>query len=262
MAKRVSIRHKRRAAPDWVFPWRPLGMSPLPKWLAVLLVGGAFAFFLTSVRVRVSPPTPWAPRKASVIHVTDDAVGRALTLRAREGGPFPSRFEPSEWEGGAAMVQTAFESARSPSPSYVPALRDLPVGAAPAMCLAAKGEPVWPKHRSAARAPQVSAKLKLAPVLYPRSGISAASMPQVLPPFDSLVDEKITAETWHILVRLDAAGNVQDCVSLAGAAGADPSPLEDWLRRVSFNPEPSKPSRWIAVGLGFTNQPIDGTDAR
>ena len=262
MAKRVSIRHKRRAAPDWVFPWRPLGVSPLPKWLAILLVGGAFAFLLTSVRVRVSPPTPWAPQKASVIHASDDAVGRALTLRAREGGPFPSRFEPSEWEGAAAMVQTALESARWTPPPYVPALRELPAEAAPAMRLAAKGESVLPKRRSGALAPRISVKLKLAPVLVPRSGISVESMPRELPSFDGLVDEKITAETWHILVRLDAAGNVQDCVSLAGAARADPSPLEDWLRRVSFNPEPTKPSRWIAVGLGFTNQPIDGTDAR
>ena len=72
----------------------------------------------------------------------------------------------------------------------------------------------------------------------------------------------MTAEPWHFLVRLDAAGNVMDCVSLAGEAEGDAAPLEAWLRRVSFNPEPKKPSRWIAVGVGFTNQAADGSDAR
>ncbi len=87
-------------------------------------------------------------------------------------------------------------------------------------------------------------------------------MPRELPPFDGAVDATMTAEPWRFLVRLDAAGNVQDCVSLAGGDEAGPSPLEDWLRRVPFNPEPAKPSRWIAVGVGFTNQPADGPDAR
>lgn len=262
MGKRVSIRHMRKEAPEWVFPWRPLGESRFPKWFATLLVGAAFAFFVTSVRIHVTPPTPWAARKASVIQVTDDAESRALTLRAREGGPFPSRFEPSEWEGDAALEQAAFEATRWSPPPYVPVLRDLPKETPPPMSLAAKGEPVLPKRRPEPVAAPVSVNLKLAPVLVPLSGITAAAMPGKLPPFDGAVDATMTAEPWRFLVRLDAAGNVQYCISLAGGDEAGPSPLEDWLRRVLFKPEPAKPARWIAVGVGFANQPADGTDAR
>ena len=42
----------------------------------------------------------------------------------------------------------------------------------------------------------------------------------------------------------------------------DPDRFEAWLHRIQFKPEPGKPFRWIAVGVGFTNQPADGTDAR
>ena len=258
MAKRVPFKHKRKEAPEWVFPWRPLGQSPFPNWFALLLVGSAFAFFLTSVRIHVTPPTPWATHKASVIQVTDDAEGRALTLRAREGGPFPARFEPAVWEGTAVLKQAAMDAARWSPPAYVPALRDLPDEVTPPLSLAGKGEAVLPKRKPSVNAVPETARLKLAPTLYPLSGISPAAMPRELPAYDGAVDAKMTPEPTRFLVRLDTAGNVRDCVSLAGGA----SPLEDWLRRVTFNPEPAKPSRWIAVGVGFTNQPADGPDAR
>lgn len=262
MPKRVPFKRKRKEAPEWVFPWRPLGESRFPKCLAIVLVGAAFTFLLTSVRIRVTPPTPWAAHKASVIQVTDNAESRALTLRALEGGPFPSRFEPSEWEGAAVLEQTAFAAARWSPPPYVPALRELPDKVTPSVLLAAKGEPVLPKRNPSSELAPVQVQLKLAPVLYPLSGITPASMPRELPAYDGAVDARMTSEPSRFLIRLDTAGQVRDCVSLAGAAVADPSPLEDWLRRVSFNPEAIKPSRWIAVGVGFTNQPVNGTHTR
>ena len=263
MGKKVSIKHKRKEAPEWIFPWRPLGQSSFPKVFAILLVGGFFAFFLSSVRIRVAPPSTWAARKASVIQVTDDAEGRALTLRAQEGGPFPSRFEPSGWEGLVALEQTAFEAVRGTRPPYVPVLRNLPEEKGiPPVKLAAKGEAVLPKRLAAVAPAPAPLKLKPAPVLFPLSGIPLAAMPRELPPFEGALDAATSAEPWRFLVRLDSAGHVQDCVSLAGGDEAGPPPLEAWLRRVSFHPEPAKPSRWIAVGVGFTNQPADGTDAR
>ena len=151
MGKRVSIKHKRREAPEWVFPWRPLRGASISKWPAILLVGGVFAFFLSSVRIRVSPPVSWAARKATVIHVSDDAEGRALTLRAIEGGPFPSRFEPSAWEGAVALEQAAFEAARWTPPPYVPVLRELPERTTPPLRISAMAGPVLPTRRSASR---------------------------------------------------------------------------------------------------------------
>jgi hypothetical protein len=262
MARRISIKHKRMAAPAWVFNWRRLGKSPLPNGIAILVVGCGFALFLTSVRIRVVSPTPWVTHKASVIHVTDDAEGQALTLRAREGGPFPSRFEPSAWQHAVALEQAALEAARWTPPPYVPILRDLAAEVTPPVTLAAKGACILPKLSPETHAAPLAVKLRLAPVLEPLSGITTAAMPRELPPFDQAVDATMTAEPWRFLVRLDSAGNVLECVSLAGGDEAVPSPLETWLRRVAFKPEPAKPSRWIAVGVGFTNQPADGTDAR
>jgi hypothetical protein len=108
----------------------------------------------------------------------------------------------------------------------------------------------------------LAGKRVLVPSLYPLSGITPAEMPQELPPFDGPVNPAMAAESWRFLLRLNAAGGVLDCVSLSGGDEAGASALEDWLRRVSFQPEPAKPTRWIAVGVGFSNQPADGSDAR
>lgn len=262
MAKHTSRKQQRAEAPEWVFLWRQPRGSSIQKWFAILAVSGGFAFFLTSARIRVVPPAPWATHKVSVIHATDDAEGRTLTLRAREGGPFPSRFDPSAWEGAAALERAAFDDARWTPPPYVPVLRNLPDEVTPPVPLAVKGEAILPKLSPESVAAPLAVKLSLAPELYPLSGITAAAMPRDLPPFDGVVNATLTAEPWRFLLRLDAAGVVRDCVSLAGGDEAGPPPLEGWLRRVSFTPETGKPSRWIAVGVGFTNQPADGPDTR
>ncbi len=146
MGKRVSIKHKRKEAPEWVFNWRQPGNSGLAKWLAVLVTGGLFSLLLTGVQIRLSSPVKWAAPKAMAIYVGHDAEGRALALRAREEGPFPSRFLPSQWEGTAALEQAVFGAARWTPPPYVPVLRDLPEEAVTPARLAASG-PVperWP----------------------------------------------------------------------------------------------------------------------
>jgi hypothetical protein len=262
MAGRVSIKPQRIPAPQWVFNWLPLRQSSFPTAFAILTVGGGFAFCLNSVRIRVDPPTPWATHKASIIHITDDADGRTLSLRAREGGPFPSRFEPSEWESATTIEQAAFQVAHRGPPPYVPVLRNLPTKRIPPVTLAAKGESTLPKLTPEFLATPLSPILKLAPVLYPLSGIPLTAMPHTLPPFDDAVNVAMTAEPWRFLLKLDSAGNAQDCVSLTGGDEAGPPPLVAWLLHVPFPPEPAKPVRWIAVGVGFTNQPADGPDAR
>ena len=227
-----------------------------------MLAAGAFVFLVASIRIRVAAPTPWAARKAAVIHVADDAAGRALTQQAREGGPFPSRFDPADWEGRAALENEVMQAARWTPPPYVPALRDLPKDSTPRISLAAKGSPVLPRRAAEKTAPPVSGNLRLSPVLYPLSGIAPAAMPGGLPPFTGAVDEKVTAEPWRFLLRLSPDGQVLDCVSLAGGDETGPSPLQDWLRGVTFQADPAKPSRWVSVGVGFTNQPAHGTDDR
>ncbi len=258
------MKHKRMAAPEWVFSWRRRREGWLAKTIAIFLTSGVFVVFLSFVRIQVAAPVPWAAPKAAVIQVLDDDEGRVLTLRAREGGPFPSRFDPSAWEWAAATEREGHEKARWKPEPYVPLLRQLPdVDALAPAPLAAPGEPVLPIRRPAAdTAPVVEENRRLAPVLYPLSGIPAARIPRELPPFDGVVDPVMAAESWRFLLHLDPAGRVLDCVSLAGGDEAGPSVLDDWLRRVSFPPDPARPPVWIAVGVGFSNQATDESDAR
>jgi hypothetical protein len=261
MAKRVSMKHKRREAPEWLFPWGGLRASSFPKVFAVLLVGGGFAVLLTSVRIRVAAPVPWAAPKAAVIQVLDDADGRSLTLRAREGGPFPSRFEPAGWELSSAIEEAAYQAARWRPPPYLPTLRELP-GESALPRLAKPGAAVLPTHQAPAETVPVAEKRMLVPRIQPLSGITAAEMPQELPPFDGEVPPAMAAAPWRFLLRVDAAGGVLDCVSLTGGDEPGKAALAAWLRRVSFQPGAAGTTRWIALGLSFSNQPADGTDAR
>lgn len=261
MSKRVSRKAMRLEGPKWIFPWRRVGEPIVPKILALSLAGVMFALVLTAVKVRVASPIEWAPRRASAIHVLDDEEGRALTLRAREGGPFPSRFEPSEWQGALALEQSAFEAARPVPLPHVPVLRSLPErGLINPALLAEKRGSVLPKRSFSKIVPPVVGKIKAVPVLQPLSGIQNSAMPGELPPYDGVVDATMTVEPRRFLIRLDAGGNVQDCISLAGGDEAGSSPLETWLRRVAFSAEPGKASRWIAIGVGFSNQSADGPD--
>lgn len=263
MAGGMVKSHKPTDAPVWVFPWRGAKTPLFPKLFAIVVAGAAFALLITTVRIRVVALEKSAPRKASVIYLRDDAQGRALGLRAREGGPFPSRFEPSQWQGFAELEAAALDAARFQPQPYIPAPGDLPAeNLVQPLKLAATGELFFPQRSPpSANAPDL-AKLKLAPALYPLSGVTTETMPRDLPPFDAAVDGAMTSVSWRFLVRLNPDGGVAECVSLEKGGEAGAPELEAWLHRVRFTAEPAKPIRWIAVGIGFTNQPADGTDAR
>ena len=260
MAKRVSMKHKRMAAPEWVFPWRGPHGPQWPLMIAVAACGVAFALLLSSVRIRVSSPVSWSAARASVIRVLDDVDGRALTLMAREGGPFPSRFDPGAW--ARETHREAGLPADWQAPPYVPTLRDLGRGEARVARWTSPRGPVLPLRKPAPAETQAAAKRLPQPLLFPLSGIDATSMPRELPSFEADVAPAMTAETWRYLLRLDATGAVVDCFPLAGGNQAGPPALDGWLRRISFQPDPAKASRWIAVGVGFANPPDHGTDAR
>ena len=262
MGQRISIKQMRKEAPTWVFDWQRQRKYEFPKWFALLLVGGLFALILTALQIRVQPPTAWAAPKASVIYATGEE-GRLLTLMASEGGPFPSRFLPSQWEGAATLEREVLSAARWAPQPYVPAIRNLPEPATPPLQLAARGESVLPKRLPSPAAAPTPPTSTLVPVLRPLSGITNEGMPVEIPSIKGPLDATTTAGTWRFLLRLDAAGCVWDCVSLAGGVEAGPSPMEAWLRRMTFKPEPGTPSRWIAVEVGFTNQSAThGTDTR
>lgn len=261
MAKRVSIREKRREAPDWIFSWRPLGTPTLPKWLATIAVSMAFVFLVTSVRIRVTPPVPWAEHKASVIHVGDDPESQSLVQKAKEGGPFPARFDLAEWESSADSGRVLTDALRWTPPVYQPTLLDLPAKVVPPLKLASAGKSVFPKYEARDVDTPPAAAPRQVPVLSPLSAGAAAWIPRELPPFDDPALAEITDKPWRFLLRIDPGGRVLDAFPLVDLENDKPSPIH-WLRRVTFTPDSNKSPRWIAVDLSFANQPADGSDAR
>jgi hypothetical protein len=254
---------KLKGTPALVFHWRGTHTPLLPKLIALAFSCVMFGLLITTVRIRVVAPQKSTPHKASVIYLGDDLESRALTLRASEGGPFPSRFEFSQWEGLAELETIAMNAIRYQRPPYVPALQDLPAAnQLQASQLAANGELFFPKRNPVPSPSPDLAKLKLAPALYPVSGISKSQIPRELPSFTPAVDAAMSSASWRFLVRLNAEGIVAECVSLEKGGEPGAPELEAWLHRVHFMPDPAKPVRWIALGIEFTNQAADGTDAR
>ncbi len=258
-----AVRPKVAGTPELVFRWRPVKPQWLPKLLALAFAGVALALLMT-VRIRVVAPEQSSPRRAAVIYLRDDAQGRALSLRAQEGGAFPAKFQLSQWEGLAELESRAMAAARFQPEPYISPIRELPTeNQLQPLKLAAKGESFFPQRAPTSVATTTPAKLKLAPALYPLAGISHETMPDDLPSFDGVVDGEMSSSSWRFLVRLNPDGGVAECVSLVEKVGEAPAPeLEAWLQRIQFKPELGKSFRWIAVGVGFINQPANGTDAR
>ncbi len=248
---------KLKGTPEWLFHWRGISGPLIPKLLALALIIGLFTFLL-SLKIRLKLPEKTIPRKASVIYLSDDAQGRALTLRAREGGPFPSRFEPVNWQGLSALELAGMDAARLLPKVYSPEMRDLPdSNQLRPFTLVVQGESFFPMRPKPQNAGPEPVKLKLAPVLYPLAGISQENLPRQLTPLNLPIDSKISSISWRFLLRLNADGVVGECISLEKGDEKAAAELEAWLKRIQFQPDPAQPSRWISLGLGFTNQPAE-----
>jgi hypothetical protein len=260
----ITVKSQKLAgAPEWIFRWRGNKQPFFPRLFAVVAVGTAFTFLVTAVSVKVDSPEKTALRKGSLIYLHNDAQGRALALRASEGGPFPSRFELSQWQGLPDLEAAVIGSARYNPPPYVPEIGDLPpVNLIRPLRLAARGESFFPERQMMPLGIPSLGQTKIAPVLQPLSGVTNATLPVDLPAFTGVVDSAISSASWRFLVRLNSDGSVAECVSLEKGGEAGAAELEEWLQRIIFKPDFTKAARWISVGIGFTNQPVDGTDAR
>jgi len=249
------------AAVPLIFPWRGQPRAGFTALLPIALATLAFAFLLGLVRVKVSAPQFKMANKASWIQLPASGDGVSWALRAQEGGPLLARYEPSDWPAYAAMAAEVLQATRIPPRAYVAELRGLPPEALPEpQVLADRGAAVLPRRAPVIAARHDLAECKLAPQLYPLSAVGAAGLPQQLPPFVGVVD---AATEWRFLLRLNPAGGVADAVALTKAAGAAATAeplIEAWLRRVSFDPKLAAGGGWLAVGIQFNNQPIDGTD--
>lgn len=246
---------KLSGTPELIFPWRGRKHPFAPKFLAVVIATALFALLL-SVRVRVRIPENVLPPKASVMFLDATGVGRSLALRAREGGPFPARFRLSDWPGVADAETVGIDAVRYRPPAYQPVVPELPhANELSSLPLASRGKSYFPAHPPVARPVPDTSGLVLAPVLYPLAGVSLAQLPTDLRPFDAALVPTASADPnkpyRRFLLRLNASGAVVECTPLeAGMPEATA-----WLRKLQFAADLAQPERWLAIGLGFTNQP-------
>jgi hypothetical protein len=181
-------------------------------------------------------------------------------MRAREGGPFPSRFDVREWARKAGLEQNFLDTVGSETTTYMPKIRvladrswvDFPK-------LAAQGVAMLPKHEPMPEGVRNIETQRSTPVLRVLSGIRLADIPAELPAFDPVSAARLSSRDWRFFIQLDAAGNVTECVSLSGE---DDAPLSDWLAEISFPSSANKSFRWVSVEVGFINSQSDGTGNR
>ncbi len=257
---------KTHLSKEWVFRWRPLGSPFFPKFAALAISTVAFALLVTTVRIQLVLPDRISPHKASLIYLGDDPQSRALALRAQEQGPFPSRFELSDWPSLAETEQQALDALRFRVPPYQPAFSDLSEeNLSPPTLLAPRGKAFFPDRPAPEVAPppvRDHPDHRMVPLLYPLSATATAAMPENLPDFPAAVDPVMTAASWRFLVTLNPAGTVTHCVSLEKSGEAESEVLCGWLRQVTFKPQSSKTNRWIALGIGFIHPTDHGPDSR
>ncbi|HVJ46093.1 MAG TPA: hypothetical protein VM511_06885 [Luteolibacter sp.] len=256
----VIARERIRAAKLWVFRWRGLDGTPVRGFLALLITAGLFAIFAATVRIRVSAPQQCIERKASFIHLPSGGDGALWTLRAQEGGPFPSKFDPKEWENAGGLSGKLASALNWSAPSYRPSLRELPPSQENGSLSLAQKSPVFPQRPANVSGVVAGPPAKLVPMVFPLTGTPMASMPAHLPPFPKEIDAAMAAGAWRFLIRLNPSGAVEECVPLLDQKGA--GDLASWLRGLNFGADTAKKSPWIGIGLGFTHARTDGSDAR
>ncbi len=252
---KVIAREKLHLARRWVFRWRGLDGTPLRGLLSLLIVSGIFFLFAATVRVRVDAPQQWVEKKASIIHFADKGEADMWALRAREGGPFPVRLDPAEWEKAAGLDHLVVDATRVLSLPYEPGMRDLPAEeAVPALPVSPSSGPVFPKPGPGGRPPVAPVPSRLVPALFPLDGVAASDVPADLPPFGGEVDAAMASAPWRFLVRLRKDGTVAQCDPLLDEPGGPA--LARWLAQVAFAPAVAARSEWISLGVGFVNQPV------
>lgn len=254
----------RHRAPEFLFAWRDRSASSWNLIGAVAIALVLFVLLLSIVRVRLTTPARWIEHKAAVIQLTGEVDGRAWTLRAMEGGPFPTRFDPTTWPASRQAEADAIRSATLLRKPHEPRLLDLPDPPPLRLpTLAEKGERFFPTPAPQDHRPPPNATpWRTLPVIQPLAVLPEGSLPDPPPAFTGTIDAETAAESWRFLIRLRPDGGVAECLPLTGAGRPGGDSLAAWLRSMKFPPALHSTHPWFAIAIGFTNQPADGPDPR
>ncbi len=256
MADRVSMKQKRREAPEWIFSWKRRGEPILPKLIAVGFSAAMLGGLLGFVRIQTTTPNPWGLEKASVIHVLDTPEGRALALEAREKGPSPVRFSTSDWSTLVAFENDQLARLSAKVEEYRPQLREWQPESPPVPALSRPGTMVLPPL------PAIEVKSPPLPpgppqpVIWPLSGLSPDEVPAVLPAYEGVVDAAMQADSVRFLIQLDGGGHVLESIALSGGDTPEgTASLADWVRGIRFLRTTGEGPTWAALRIRFINQP-------
>ncbi len=254
MTAKLSMKQLRENAPKWIYPWRDKGSFYYGMWLGLLIAGGFFVFAFTFIQVQMPVMATWSAPQGEVIQVSDDdAVGRWLIQKAQEEGPYPSRYEPTEWDGGNDLEQLLMRSVRQELTSYSPSLKVLPEEKPKLAKIAVYGEPLLPERELKVGDIEPTVMMEMVPSLFSISGLGQDEMPVDVPNIPGKLDPAVALENSRFLLRLDGRGKVLDCLSMAGRIEVQLTPVQNWLKGLSFGPSSDRAERWVAVGVRFEN---------
>lgn len=242
-----------------LFAWKVPDSSSWASFASIVIVALLTTVLLGAVRVRIVPPPRVIERKASTVLVPEYGEGREWSVRAEEGGPFPSKFTPSESPVVKAMETDLIE--KSLSEPYQPRLADFVEDTRSLLTVAPRGERVFPRSSEESIAKPVASTAPLMPMIRPLSTLPPGAWPESLPRFDADVTPKMAAATWRFMVEIGERGRVMNSISLDGTAlaGSDEAAasarmIGDWLSQVRFGPA-AVGAGWIGVEVGFSRKP-------
>jgi hypothetical protein len=227
--------------------------------MALALVSLGFILVIAGVRVRINIAPTWPAQQAQATQVADDSVGRLLRMQAREGGPFPSRFEPARWEAFFAIDGPAFAATLPDLTPYAPVLMPLPQTEHYTLRMA-PGSPVLPKPPPPPPAAPSGVRVNTMPSLIALAGIRSIDLPWSFPALPPDAMPSIAADPPRFLIRVDSGGGVLEATCLDPLDASLSRSLESWIRHLAFQPDDSLADRHGVVTIGTQQSPADGTD--
>lgn len=244
-----------------IFDWQVRRSPPLAK-LGILTVAAAvFLIPLMAVRIRVGSPPVQNAQSAAMMVLTPTNDPMHWIEAARERGPFPTHFNPTEWPQSQALVEDVLDAVRgSMVPPHEPRYQELPEESPPPpVPLIAKGSRVLPTVAPPDFDDLDAVQVRSVPVLYPLS-IGAEELPDTHPPFDTAVTPEMAFQPWRFLLQIAPDGAVLHATALIGHNTPGRTDLTRWLESHRFPAHHGPADRWVAVAVTFQNHPADGAD--
>lgn len=224
------------------FNWRVPVSSTGSFMVALLLITFVAVGLATMVRVSIAPAKRGEPEQGTLVIVPGSASGGALTLRAIEAGPFPSRWNPAADPKYVALRREALKAAMDVGVPYEPVLREVEwmhetAGETP---LSTAGVlPPLPGAGEAAEVPEEREVMVSARVLGPEGvkGFTHAALP-------IKAGAAVPAVGGRYLLEHDAEGRVLDVIGLAPERRE--GVVVQWLSRGLVTGHGGKPG-WLSV---------------